>query len=112
MKAVATAAAFALALAASPVSATDHLQDGQRLVIKTSSAGGRLTFLTRVPAITLPESDPRVVGATLLVVNPDSGEQATLHLPPLGWSANTAGTQYRFQNPSAPVGLSNVRVAL
>src|SRR5262245_24441063 len=101
-------AALALLFAAGAAGATDYLQDGQRLVLKASSGGGRLTFVSRTPAVALPTADPRTVGATLVVVNPVSSESATLTLPASGWSANGTGTQYKFANRTAPAGSSPV----
>jgi hypothetical protein len=56
--------------------------------------------------------DPTAVGATLKIVNPTSGESASVDLPSSSWSASSSEVQYKFKNPAAPSGPSAVRVAL
>jgi cysteine-rich repeat protein len=92
--------------------AADHLQDGLKLVLKASAAGEKLVWVSKSPALALPASPPTDVGATLDIVNPGSGESATLSLPAGVWAANGAGTVLKFVNKEAPNGPSPVKVAV
>src|SRR5262245_53805631 len=93
------------------VFATDHLQGGQKLALKTSSGGGKLVFASKTPPVVLPAESPLTAGATLEIVNPLSGETATFALPAGGWTQK-AGTLYKFTNKDAPAGPSPVKVAV
>lgn len=60
----------------------------------------RLELVSRDPGLTTGGGDPRRLGATLRVRNPQSGEEAVLDLPPDRWrvlppTAGQAGYRYR-----------------
>src|SRR6185295_7033712 len=78
------------------------------------SSTGRLSFSSRA-AILAPTpgdgDDPRTVGATFRIFNPDSGESATFDLPAFGWTLK-GGSIYRFTNPSAPAPPSQVKISM
>ena len=62
---------------------------GRLLRVKDSpvSASRRqLALSSHDPALAVGGGDPRALGATLRIVNPASGEQAVIDLPPGGWS--------------------------
>jgi len=76
----------------------------------------RLAFVAKSPVIVAPapqgSDDPTSVGASLRIMNPDSGESASLDLPSSRWTRNAAGTVYKFRNASAPAPPSAVKIAL
>ena len=100
----------ALLWSVSIAGAVDHPQEAKKLVVK-DVGGQSLVWVTKLPAPMLPATNPRTFGATLRV-SASSGESASFSLPAAGWSANDAGTVYKFKNPDAPGGLSEVKVAV
>src|SRR6266850_6474946 len=112
----ATAAAALLMLGTGSARATDQLIPGRRLSISDRAGRQRLAFVAKSPVIVAPtpqgSDDPTSVGATLRIVNPDSGESASLDLPSSRWTRNAAGTVYKFRNASAPAPPSAVKIAL
>ena len=99
-----------------PVGAADQVLPGRSLSMRTPTSGRQraLTFIVRSSGLTAPApggpDDPRTAGATLRV-QAASGENATVSLPASGWSANQAGTLYRFSGsgPLAAVKASIVK---
>src|SRR5262249_28460775 len=95
--------AIALTLAASvlPANAADQLLPGRSLVLRSSSSSQRGKFAARSDTIVAPApggpDDPTTAGATLEIIA-GSGESATLAMPAAGWTANQAGTAYRFRS--------------
>lgn len=94
-----------------PPPPTDHLQDAVRLLLKQSRSGERLVWTSKMPGLALPTADPRLVGGTLRVTNPLTGEFATSPLHPGGWSRDASGNSFSFLHKVAPDGLSSVRSA-
>jgi hypothetical protein len=92
--------------------AADHLQETTTLLLKQNPTSGKAKFVwvTRMPAPPLPGENPADVGATVELRNPSTGLSNAFTMP-LGanWSSNTANTAYRFKNPSAPSGPSEIR---
>jgi cysteine-rich repeat protein len=103
--------AFLLA-AADAGRAADHLQAGAKLAMKSTASSAKLVFLSKAPPVDLGSGDPTADGGTLRVLNPSSGESATLALPASGWKVNGAGTIYKYLNKLAPGGPSAVKVAV
>jgi hypothetical protein len=101
----------ALLLSVTAASAVDHPQEAKKLVVKDVGGKQSLVWTTKLPAPMLPATSPFAFGATLRVAT-SSGESASFHLPPSGWSVNDAGTVYKFKNPQAPAGPSEVKVAV
>src|SRR5215510_8904046 len=105
---------LAVAFATAPVLAADHLQETTTLLLKRSASGKeKLVWVTQMPAPPVPGENPVDVGATVEVRNPITGRANGFTMPlGEGWSTNPANTIYRFRNPSAPSGLSEIKVAL
>jgi hypothetical protein len=103
-----------IAWSAAPSAAVDQLVPGRRLLLSVSASGNqRLLFSGLGAGITAPSSpadDPTLTGASL-EVRAASGEFDTFSMPAGNWSKNAAGTVFRFKNPAAPGGPSEVRLA-
>ena len=101
-----------------PAGAADQPLPGRSLSMRTPTSGRQraLTVVVRSSSLVAPApggpDDPRTAGATL-TLQAASGETASLALPAAGWSANAAGTVYRFRggSPTAPVKASLVKNA-
>jgi hypothetical protein len=106
------AASFSLALAGT-ARAGDLLLAGRMLDMRDHGGDQRLTWIVSDPAAALPTGGdaPTVSGASLFILNPTTEESNTFILPASSWSANGAGTAYKFRNPSAPSGPSQVKIA-
>jgi hypothetical protein len=65
----------------------------------------RLTWVAKDARIALPEGDdrPTVAGATLRVLNPTTGESATLALPAALWTQLPTGS-FRYRDPRFTMG--------
>lgn len=99
---------------AGPAFAVDYLQETTKLLLKRNPSGKqKLMWVTRMPSPPLPSENPGDVGATVEVRNPITGLSNGFTMP-LGsdWSANGANTVYKFRNPSAPMGDSEIKVAV
>jgi hypothetical protein len=96
---------------AAVATATDHPQIARKLVLK--DAGGRrsLRWVTKMPIVQLPTVSPLTAGARLRIAA-GSADGVFFELPASGWSANGAGTIYKFKNKLAPGGPSAVKVAV
>ena len=109
--------AIVVALLATRTSApaADQLVAGTKIGLKVDSQGReKLTFQSKGTfAIPVASSgdDPRQVGATLQLVNPNTNESFTFSLPSNHWSANSAGTSFRYRD-SIPVESGAVRSAV
>src|SRR5262249_54769994 len=59
----------------------------------------RLSWLAKDTSFTLPggADKPTVAGATLQIVNPTTGETATLTMPAAGWTERSTG--FRYSDP-------------
>ncbi len=112
LRLVTFAASFVLVFAGT-ADAADLLLAGKMLDVRDEGGDQRLTWIVADPAATLPAGDdrPTVAGASLLILNPTTNESATFILPASNWSENAAATAYRFRNPSAPSGPSQVKIA-
>src|SRR5262245_24614594 len=66
--------------------ATDFLQGSSKLVVESTSTRQKLTLMSKLPPPPAPAADPTAVGATFMVINPNTGESATFDLPAAGWS--------------------------
>lgn len=106
----AVSAVVVLLLGATVSPAADQLVPGQAVSMRDRNGKQTLTFTAKSPSLTV-AGDPRVSGATFTIVLEDSGESATLDLPAGGWTANGAGTTFKFRNPSAPNPPSPVKAA-
>src|SRR5262245_7170797 len=97
-----------IALTAGSSRAADQLLAGRKLSVSDRAGRQRTTFVAKTPTIVAPTpqsgDDPTVGGATLKIVNPTSGESASLDLPASSWSVNAAKVLYKFKNSSAPSG--------
>ena len=91
--------------------ATDHPEEARRLVLKDRSGRQSLAWIAKLPAPVLPGTSPTTVDATLVVSGAGS-EQATLALPAAGWTANAAGTIYKYKNAAAFAGPSPVKAVV
>ena len=106
--------AFAFVLFATGTArASDLLLTGKLLDMRDKNGDQSLKWIVSDPAAVLPSGGdaPTVSGASLLVLNPTTEESATFILPASNWSVNGAGTAYKFLNPSAPSGPSQVKIA-
>src|SRR4029450_2622864 len=95
--------------------AADQLIAGRKLSVSVRSGRARTSFSAKDATIVAPApgpNDPTAVGATLKIVNPTSGESASVDLPSASWSASSSKVQYKFKNPAAPSGPSAERIAL
>jgi hypothetical protein len=92
----------------------EHPQDALKVILKQNTTTGKekAVWVSKVPPIVLPSSDPTAVGATFRVKNPGTGETATTSLPPEGWGTNAAATLYKFVNKLAPGGPSVAKVSV
>lgn len=104
--------AAALALCGGSASAVDQQITGKKLLIVNPGGGPhdhKIVYLSKDATIALPfnvAEDPRCVpdggsgaGGVLTVSSTASGESATIPLTCAGWSANSAGTAYKFRDP-------------
>lgn len=100
-------------LTAVAASAADQLLAGKKLTVKTNASQQRLSFVLLDNAIVAPSpaDSPATQGATLRIVNPTTGEIATVTLPASNWTSNAANTVFTFRNSVAPAGVSEVRLA-
>src|SRR5262245_21231827 len=79
------------------------------VLLNLSARGGRQRMLIVLDtrAVPLPAAssadDPTVGGASLTVVNPRSGEAATLAMPAAWWSRKRRSGLYRFAPPGGAV---------
>lgn len=99
----------ALTCLAATAAASDHPEEARKLALK-DVRGQSLSWTVNVPPPVVPAASPVVVGATL-ELRARSGETASFDLPASGWSADDAGTRFRFENPLAPGGPSAVKSA-
>jgi hypothetical protein len=91
--------------------ATDHPQDALKIILKQAPSGAKkAVWVTKLPAVVLPATNPTVSGATFTVRGVDETQSASL--PAASWSQNGAGTVYKFVNKDAPGGPSLVKVAI
>ena len=107
-------AALLVAGMTAPLLAADHLQQSKKLMLKSSPSGKqKFEWLTRMPSPPLPTDNPATVGATVEIRNTSTGTSDVFTMP-LGsdWSANGANTLYKFKNKSAPMGDSEIKLAL
>jgi hypothetical protein len=96
--------------------AADHPIAGARLVVKRSGSTTTFRFVSRDPALLLPQpgsaDDPVAVGATVDVFSAVEGS-ATLAMPPglgtPGW--RVAHSEYSYMNSGAPAAPSPVHTA-
>lgn len=95
---------------ASTVLAEDHPQDARKLALR-DTASGSFSWVTTFPGPVQPAVDPTAVGAGLRMTA-GTGEDVFWLLPAAGWTANDAGTIYRYRNPMAPAGASPVKLAV
>ena len=79
---------------------------GKKLLLKSS----KFVLLSKDPSISVAGSDP-VSGADSSITFNDGSTTADLALPATLWSANGAGTAFKYKNPDAPGGPSIVKVA-
>jgi hypothetical protein len=101
--------AVVLLAVALPARAADLPVPGRTLSLRTPTSGRQraLTLIVRSATVAAPApgaADPRSVGARLALAAA-SGESAALDMPAAGWSANRAGSVYRYRGtaPSDPV---------
>ena len=100
---------IALSCAFAPNShAEEQLLAGKKLSMRDRAGKQRLSLNVKDPSLSGPVAtgpdDPLTVGATLSVDNPVSSESATLILPASGWSANAAGTVFKYRSSGNPAG--------
>ena len=94
--------------------ATDQPVPGTRLILKVSASGReKLSFRSNgtfmIPPPGSPD-DPTQAGASLQLLNPNTGESFTFDLPSSHWSVTPAGTQYKYRD-QVPVESGKVKVA-
>jgi hypothetical protein len=96
--------------------AADQPITGAKLLLKAKGTSQKLSFSSKDRTLVGPTlgggDDPTAAGGALEVLNPVSGETATMALPASGWSANTSGTAFKYRNSAAPGGPSAVRAAI
>ncbi len=97
-----------------PLLAADHLQETSKLILKSNATSGRQKFAwsTKSPSPSLPSENPSDVGATVEIRNPLTGRANSFTMP-LGsnWSSRP-GAVYKWKNPDAPGGPSEIKVAV
>ena len=95
--AVLLAGAIAQAAHASPPSSPVYDSNGR--IIQAPFAPGSHARLTKDRALAPLNGDdrPTIAGASLLVFNPTTGEQATLDMPAAGWAQLARG--FRYSDP-------------
>jgi len=103
----------ALVVLAAEAGAADQLLRGKKLMVKAGASRQSLSVVLLDDAIVAPGSAdaPTAQGATLRIVNPTSGETASFALPASNWTANAPNTVFTFRNTSAPLGVSEAKVA-
>lgn len=91
---------IAVLLAWASAAAAEYPLAGKRLVLRQTATQERLKLVIRdavaVPVVGGPD-DPRQIGATLEILNPGSGEVATLTIPAAGWSVTASGRVLSFR---------------
>jgi outer membrane protein assembly factor BamB len=99
----------ALCVPGTPACAADLPVAGHQLRFEDRAgkpARRRLRFELRDAAVTVPAdagaADPTVAGATLEVLNPESGERVAVSLPAAGWQRRPRG--YRYDDGSRALG--------
>ncbi len=97
----------ALWVVASQVRAADQGITGKTLLLKSTP---QLVLLSKDPTISIAGSNP-VAGSASSITFSDGTNTATLPLPASNWSANGAGTLFKYRNSLAPSGPSVVKVA-
>jgi hypothetical protein len=102
---------LALALGSGAASATDHLQDGLKLILKADPGAGKFkaAYVSKSPAPVLPSTSPLGVGATFQILSLTSCELGEFDLPASNWQTNAAGTLHKFVNKTAPDLTSEVK---
>ncbi len=97
----------ALWVMAPQVRAADQGITGKTLLLKSTP---KLVLLSKDPTISIMGSDP-VGGSGSSIAFSDGTNTATLPLPASNWTANGAGTLFKYRNASAPSGPSAVKIA-
>jgi len=109
------AGAVAALLIAPSSHAVTELLPGLRLVLKDTLGRQKAIYIAKAPSLTVPlpggADDPTIVGATIEILNPTSGEHVVFDMPASNWSVNASGT-YRFFNRDAPAPPSEVKVTV
>jgi len=88
-----------LVLMASAAGAETQLLAGKRLALRQSPRSERLIVVSQDHLVApLPGGgdDPTLMGATLEIGNPATGEWARFTIPAGGWSLNALGTVFRY----------------
>ena len=95
---------------AGTAAAVDHPEAARKLSLKDVRGRQSFAWSATMPPPVLPATSPVTAGATL-VVRGANGESASFDLPASGWSADAAGTTFKYRNALAPGGPSGVKTA-
>ena len=107
LRAFMTAAASLAVLVGGPVHGTTYQEiTGKKLLLK----GSKFVVISRDPSISVAGSNP-ATGADSFISFDDGSGPVDLNLPTSLWSANGAGTTFKYNNSDAPGGPSIVKVA-
>src|SRR5437867_3562293 len=90
------------ALGVASSAAVDQPVPGRKLTLIAHGRTEKLDFVTRAKVV-LPgrngAADPTLVGATVAISNPDTGDAYVFDLPRGRWKASRAGKWFRYRDP-------------